>query len=389
MQLSVRSGGHSWAGTFLRDNVVLLDISRLRDFSIDREAMTGSAQPGLKGSELDKILMAQGLWFPTGHCTNVCLGGYLLQGGFGWNGREYGPACMSVIGVELVTAEGEVCYADEKQNADLFWAARGAGPGFFAVVTRFHIKVYPRSLVTMNNTYVYPAEVFEELYRWAHEIGRATPAEIHMMLLRDDSASTAGPITILSATAFAGGEEEARATLSLFEACPARKRAVVAEVNRPTTTVELTALGTDRHFDATKRYVADNIWTHATFDDLLPGLQQIVGSFPPAPTFMEWMNWGYDHEPPRQANMAYSLEDDFHFSLYTAWDNPADDAKFVGWTTERLRQLEPLSTGTQLADENLINRPVRFVSDENLRRLDALRTRYDPQGIFVSWLGRP
>jgi hypothetical protein len=42
-----------------------------------------------------------------------------------------------------------------------------------------------------------------------------------------------------------------------------------------------------------------------------------------------------------------------------------------------------------LADENLINRPARFVSEENLRRLDELRATWDPRGVFVSWLGRP
>jgi hypothetical protein len=42
-----------------------------------------------------------------------------------------------------------------------------------------------------------------------------------------------------------------------------------------------------------------------------------------------------------------------------------------------------------LADENLINRPVRFMADDNLGRLDDLRRTWDPRGTFVSWLGRP
>ena len=108
MKMTVRSGGHSWAGSHLRDGIVLLDVSQLRDCSINREAMTATAQPGLKGSELNKLLMAQDLVFPTGHCTGVCIGGYLLQGGFGWNGRKYGPACMSVTGIDVVTADGKL-----------------------------------------------------------------------------------------------------------------------------------------------------------------------------------------------------------------------------------------------------------------------------------------
>ena len=69
------------------------------------------------------------------------VGGYLLQGGYGWNGRVHGPACMSVEAIDVVTADGTLVHADAEQNAELLWAARGAGPGFFGVVTRFHLRL--------------------------------------------------------------------------------------------------------------------------------------------------------------------------------------------------------------------------------------------------------
>ena len=59
------------------------------------------------------------------------------------------------------------------------------------------------------------------------------------------------------------------------------------------------------------------------------------------------------------------------------------------WATERMREMEPLASGIQLADENLGRRPARFVSDERLRRLDELRAQYDPDGLFRPWMGRP
>lgn len=75
-------------------------------------------------------LYEHNLFFPAGHCKGVCIGGYLLQGGYGWNGRKLGIACESVIGIDVVTADGEYIHANETENADLFWAARGAGGGF-------------------------------------------------------------------------------------------------------------------------------------------------------------------------------------------------------------------------------------------------------------------
>jgi hypothetical protein len=59
----------------------------------------------------------------------ACVGGYLLQGGYGWNSRIYGPACESVVGVDVITADGEQIHCDADNHADLYWAARGARPG--------------------------------------------------------------------------------------------------------------------------------------------------------------------------------------------------------------------------------------------------------------------
>jgi FAD/FMN-containing dehydrogenase len=384
-KISVRSGGHSWSGSHLRDGVVLIDLSQFRDVSVNAEEMTAIAQPGLKGSEIDGALGQQDLFFPIGHCKHVCIGGYLLQGGFAWRGREFGPSCMSVIGVDVVTANAELIHADETHNADLFWAARGAGPGFFAIVTRFYLKAYKRHEVTLKNFYIYPPDVWERLYRWSRSIeGSAPPeVEINTIMYRDTSISKEGPVM---ATAYSNSEQHARDVLSIFETCPVRDRALFVEVGVPTTLGELTSYGTAAHYPDDKRFIADNMWTHASFDELEPGLRAIQAGLPPAPSHMVWFPWTLT---PKLPSMAYSLEDELYIALYAAWDNAADDEKYKNFVTERMRAMESVSTGIQLADENLVNRPRRFIADENFRRLDRIRAAYDPDGMLVSWLGRP
>ena len=71
----------------------------------------------------------------------------------------HGPACMSVEAIDVVTADGELVRADETQHADLLWAARGAGPGFFGAVTRFHLRLYRRPKVVANGVYLYPIDL--------------------------------------------------------------------------------------------------------------------------------------------------------------------------------------------------------------------------------------
>src|SRR5262245_2219704 len=106
-KISVCSGGHSWSANHVRDDSILIVMKHFDTYTVNREAMTAIAGPGVGGSILMKALIKQGLFFPAGHCEGVCIGGYLLQGGFGWNGRTLGMACESVIGLDIVTADGE------------------------------------------------------------------------------------------------------------------------------------------------------------------------------------------------------------------------------------------------------------------------------------------
>ena len=87
--------------------------------------------------------------------------------------------------------------------------------------------------------------------------------------------------------------------------------------------------------------------------------------------------------------MAFSLETKHYLAVYGEWQKPADDPLYQNWATEQMQNLSPFSAGIQLADENLARRPARFMRDENLAKLDAIRRQYDPEGLFRSWSGRP
>ena len=180
--VGVRSGGHSWSCNHVRDGGMLLDVSRLNAVTIDASAMRAMVGPGCRGNDVDKLLAAQKLFFPVGHCRGVGLGGFLLQGGFGWHGRALGPACENVLAIDYVGADGELRHASPNENADMYWAARGAGPGFFGVITRFHLKLHPRPKVIGSKFAFYTVDRLEELVRWALEVGPDVPPSIELML---------------------------------------------------------------------------------------------------------------------------------------------------------------------------------------------------------------
>jgi len=382
-KVGVRSGGHSWAGNHVRDGGLLLDVSRLDGIEVDAGAMRATVGPGCRGNEALAALEREGLFFPAGHCEGVALGGYLLQGGFGWNGRVHGPACMSVEAIDVVTAEGEAVRADAESHPDLFWAARGSGPGFFGAVSRFHLRLYPMPGHVANGVHLYPLDALEEVFRWAWEVGPRVPREMELMLIvhRDPEGE---PEIALTAPVLADSAEQAAEALALLESCPARGRAKLAVPNAEVRFADLYAAVHESYPDD-HRYAVDNMWTHAPVEDLLPGIRRIAETLPAAPSHMLWMNWGPSPERPE---MAYSVEDDTYIALYGVWKEPADDEANVAWATERMREMEGLASGIQLADENLGRRPARFASDANMARLDEVRERYDPGGLFHPWMGR-
>lgn len=63
----------------------------------------------------------------------------------------------TVDSFDVVLADGTPTHVSATQNPDLFWALRGAGPGF-AIVTTFYFKTLPAPSVNINWAYTYTFE---------------------------------------------------------------------------------------------------------------------------------------------------------------------------------------------------------------------------------------
>jgi FAD/FMN-containing dehydrogenase len=387
LKVNIRSGGHSWAANHLRDGAVLLDVSRINHATIDAANGVAVVGPGKGGSILMAELEAQNLFFPAGHCKGVCVGGYLLQGGYGWNSRVWGLACENVIGLDVITAEGEQIHCDADNHADLYWAARGAGPGFFAVVTSYYLKLYPRPGACGTSVYVYPIEYADEIYTWARSVSAEVDRRVEMQIVAARSVPSMNletPAITFASPAFADSEKEAEEALAIFGTVPVVDKALVAIPYMPTD-MPTWYTAVMSNYLADYRYAADNMWTSASADDLLPGIHNIIDTIPDHPSHFLWLNWG---PSPKRPDMAYSIEDEVYLALYGAWKDESDDAKYGDWARSNMAAMSHLATGIQLADENLGQRPARFASDDAMARLDKIRGAYDPDGLFNAWMGR-
>ena len=387
-RVSVRSGGHSWSGNHVRDGGVLIDVSRLTAFTVDKSSMTATVEPGMGGSVLVAELMKRGLFFPVGHCRGVCVGGYLLQGGFGWNGRVLGPACESVIGIDYVDADGDLRHASETENADMLWAARGSGPDFFGVVVRFHLRVYPKPGFIGTSLITYPVQRLEDVVRWVDRIGPEVPPEVEMQFVLSRSASFPPPLRArsgdspvvieLAIPVIAANRAAAKAAIAFLAGRPKGAKSRLPLLPSP-----LGAMysGVMQHYPKVN-WATDNLWTHAGADELLPHLQRIAATLPAPPAHLLWLNWAPVTDRP---DMAYTVEDRTYLALYGGWFDGADGAATTRWAHDNAAAMESLSTGVQFADDP--GRPSRGISEAAQRRLEAIRAVHDPEGRFNRWIG--
>jgi FAD/FMN-containing dehydrogenase len=384
LQVSVRAGGHSWVGAGVREGALLVDVSRLRSMQIDAPAARAVVGPGVHGIDLNAALAADGLFFPSGHCPSVALGGFLLVGGWGWNSREWGPGCALVEAVDVVTADGELIRADAEHDSDVLWAARGAGPGFFGVVTAFHLQLRPAPVV-VGMAHNYPLAACDELLTWQHDIRHEMPANVDQVVYGTQHL-TGGeePTLLLSATVFAASEEEARASLAIFEAGPVADRALWRR-GGALSLEELQGLPNGLYARGL-RYNADSAYSNAPASELVPALADVFATPPTPRSHVMWMNTAGG---PALPDMCFSVLGDTLIEVYAVWDEAADDARMDGWTIDHVRGLDGVSSGSYMGADNMAGRgvaPSAYLAPSAHEQLERLRSVHDPDGRFCSFL---
>ncbi|MGW4135770.1 FAD-binding oxidoreductase [Streptomyces mirabilis] len=394
LRIAVRSGGHSWCGSPLRDRGMLIDLSGLRRSDIDVASATATVQPSVTGRDLIAELAPYGLAFPAGHCGSVALGGYLLSGGLGWNSPALGPACVSVRQIEAVTANGEVLTCSTEENPDLFWAARGAGPGFFAVVTSFRLGLYPLPAAVATTTYAFPLAELGPVTQWATEAAIGLPATVELSYVLQTASpemSAASPrpkVVVVAATAFADSREEAVRALEPLRTCPLADRALCRQLDEPTSFKALYETS-EAMWPAHHRSAVDTLWSDADYGTLLAPLADAIADAPSDKTLVLAPVTPVSPEKARMHDIAFSVLGSSYVAPFAIWGDPAGDDVNVRWLRDAMHAVEPLGTGHYVAEADLtadVSRARRSFASADWERLRALKARYDPENVFHSYL---
>ena len=396
LKVGVRGGGHHYNGTVLRQGGLLLDLSGLGQIEIDADHRRAIVQPGVVGSELQGRLATQRLAFPVGHCPSVRLSGYLLNGGLGWNAFAWGPGCLNVTSAEVVTADGEVLVANDREHPDLFWAARGAGPGFPGIVTRWHLNLQALPRAIRTSTLCVALKDTQPAMEWLMEgVGRLPPASDLFVIapLPGDFAQLIGvrerQAMAFVVTVFADSEDEARHWLAPFNTPPRGLALLLNDAVRDTPFPRLYSM-INAAFPSGHRMRADDMHTRLTPPQALTHLREAMDTAPgPHSNIQLFFGPPPPADMPPLPDMAlYLPQESSYVGVYGYGTTQAEDATVDTWVKKARDAIEPFGMGSYVGEADLsggVAAARQCFTPQAWTRLMAVRQQRDPTRLFNSF----
>jgi FAD/FMN-containing dehydrogenase len=398
LKVTVRGGGHSWCSPSLRDKGLLIDLTNLnRVLSIDPVARKAVSQPVVSNRQIQAALNPHGMSFPTGHCPEVKISGYLLSGGMSWNQGVWGPGVGSVEAIEIVDAKGQVITASATENPDYFWAARGGGLGFFGIAIRYHLKLYPLPQAITSSAYYYPYEQLVPLAKWLDQLPSRLPSSVELGLfviqappdLADKASVSNGKVALVSATMFADSTDTAGSTLSLLDTYPSLDQCLSRSVVKQKTFTDL--------FDESGalwprnlRAKVDALFFNAPLADLCRAVKDHVLAAPSQAVLMFAVFTGKNRPPATPSDAAFSVTGETYGGSWTMWNSADDDAANISWHGKCVELLNPYVTAHYIGETDIVGHPefARLCyKPAAWERLNNLRKKYDPEGLFFDFSG--
>jgi FAD/FMN-containing dehydrogenase len=153
LRLVVKGGGHSYlGGSNAADSLLVwtraMDRIELHDAFVpqgSRSAPAPAVSVGagcIWGRVYRAVSVEGGRYVQGGGCTTVGVAGLVQGGGFGSFSKGFGLAAASLLEAEIVTADGKIRVVNAACEPDLFWALKGGGGGTFGVVTRLTLRTH-------------------------------------------------------------------------------------------------------------------------------------------------------------------------------------------------------------------------------------------------------
>lgn len=384
--VAVRGGGHNISGNAVCEGGLLIDLSPMRSVRVDPKTRTARVEPGVTLGEFDKEAQTFGLATPLGINSTTGVAGLTLGGGFGWLSRKFGFTVDNLLSADVVTADGALVQASATENPDLFWAIRGGG-GNFGVVTSFEFKLHPVGPDLVSGLIVHPFARARELLAGYREVAAAAPDDLTIWVVLRKApplpflpAEVHGKDILVFAVCYAGEPGEADGALAPLRALGEPIADVIGV--QPYAAWQTA-------FDPLLTPGAFNYWKSHNFtalsDGLFDTLIDYVGTLPTAECeiFIGQIG-GASSRVAADATAYPHREANFVMNVHTRWRERGDEQASIDWARGLFAATAPHATGgvyVNFMPEDETDR-VAQAYGSNYARLEALKTKYDPDNLF-------
>ena len=375
--VSVRGGGHNYAGKAVCDDGLVIDLSLMKGLEVNPEQRRARAQAGLRLGEFDRQTQKFGQATTLGINTDTGIAGLTLGGGYGWLAGKHGLACDNLLSAEVVTAEGRILRCSKDEHSDLFWGLRGAGANF-GVVTQLEYQLHQVGAV-LGGMVLHPLS--KEILRFFDEYSSAAPDEL----------TTAGVVltgpqgnpTFASIVCYCGALHEGEKLLEPLRRFPKP----IADLIQPRSYLEMQSL-LDETWPPGRCYynkahnirkVCDQaIETILRYWAILPtkltniAFQQLHGAATRKAVNETAFPHRYDH---------------YDLLVHPATDNACEADQMIQWARRCWEDLQPFVERAVYVNalEDALEegeRRVREAYGANFDRLVNLKRKYDPTNFF-------
>ncbi|QYS99437.1 FAD linked oxidase domain protein [Trichoderma simmonsii] len=396
LEVAVLGGGHSTSGSSSTEGGLLIDLTKMRQVTVNPTAKTIKAQGGTIWEDVDLAAAQYGLATVGGTVNHTGVGGLTLGGGYGWLSGKYGLTIDNLVEAEIVLADGRIMTTSEKENSDLFWAIRGAGQSF-GVATSFTFRGYEQKNPVWGGLLAFDTSALDKVVDFANKLVETTKGQSAMVVGIGAPAPT-HEVRILTILFYDGNEEEARAYYdALFKLGPVVDR--TSEMTYKQVNSMLNGVSTHGDRKTQKGSAFTVPLPTALAETLVQDYAQFIKKVPDAKKTIILMEYFSQRMVNKVAQTAMSFANrGSHYNILfsTRWTGAQNDATCREWTRNMGRKVTNELTKTKNNEgvgeygnyDGVSSSSAQDIFGVNYERVLELKKMYDPRNIFAKGAGR-